>query len=107
MDRTVRAKDAVTGVLTRDEFRELVDAPFGKARKEIQKRDPFWGRSEGDKIEFEVRVSSWCEGRAFVKAASQEEADKLADDLSNAEIDWEYDSDDYVVLSVEPYVQRK
>ncbi len=95
--------DPVTGPLTREQIRELAEAPFGTARAEIQKYDPLWGKAEGDKIEFEIVCQGTLEGRAYVKAASQEEADNLADDLNGAEIDWDVARDDFTVISVEPY----
>lgn len=97
------AHDPVTGPISREAFRELVQAPAGQARKKIQEYDPFWGREEGAKIDYEVTVSGMIQGTALVKASSQDEADKLADDLNDADIDWGGGSDDFTVLSVAPY----
>lgn len=96
--------DPVTGPLTREQIRELAQAPFGTARAEIQKHDPFWGLTEGEKIEFEVICKGRIEGRAYIKATSQEEADGLAYDLTEAEIDWDFGgaSDDFNINSIKP-----
>ena len=94
--------DPVFGPLSKEEFAALIPLPAGEAARSIQKVDPFWGRQPGEKIRFKVRVrSTGDEGTAYVEAASQKEADKLADDLDSSEIDWDYDSD-YEVVSVEP-----
>src|ERR1035437_3871322 len=47
--------DPITGPLSREQFKALVDAPFGHATKEIRKIDPLYGRADGEKFEFEVR----------------------------------------------------
>jgi hypothetical protein len=95
------AKDAVSGPLPRERLRELVEAPHGHAAKEIQKYDPQWGRRDGEKFEWEVRCTAVMTGRAIVLASSQDEADKAADELSEAEIDWEIGGEGFEVESVE------
>lgn len=95
--------DPSTGPIPREKFAELVNLTAGKAREEIQKYDPFWGLQSGGKIEFEVVVTGRMEGRAYIKASSQKEADALADDLSDSDIDWDYGDGDFDILSVEPH----
>lgn len=94
--------DPVTGPISSKRLRELVDAPFGGAAKAIREYDPFWGRKEGEKIEFEVIVNGRNQGRAVVMAASQDEADKLADDLSDGDIDWVFGLGDFEIITVQP-----
>lgn len=79
----------VSGPVPIDEFRALVNAPAGEARKRIQKYDPLFGRAEGEKIKWQVTFTGRGTGYATVMAASQKEAEKVADGLSDAEIDWE------------------
>jgi hypothetical protein len=100
--------DPVTGPMSREEFAAAVAAPFGHAAKAIQKHDPMWGRAPGEKFAWRVRVEREAldRGTATVMADSQEEADKLADKLSDTEIDWDYGSDGFVVISVEPMKSR-
>lgn len=103
-DKMTAQLDSITGPLPREKLKELIAAPHGQARKIIQKYDPEWGRTPGEKFEWKiiVRRSGADQGTAYIKAASKEEADKLADDLTEAEVDWDYDSIDFEILSVEP-----
>ncbi len=105
MNKIAKA-DPVTGPLTREELAALVAAPYGEATKAIRKHDPFWGLEAGAKIEWKVRCRSNADGVAYIKAASQKEADALADDLTESDVDWGYD-DDFEVLSVEPHIERR
>ena len=100
----VMPRDPSTGLLTRSEFAEAVAAPAGKAKEMIRQVDPLWGREPGEKFEWLVKVrrSGMDRGRAFVMAASQEEADDLADELDESDIDWDYFGDGFEVESVEP-----
>lgn len=83
------AFDPISGPVPRDEFAKLAAAPFGEALKVIKKYDPLWGLKEGEKLTWRVRASSRMHGTAYIEAATQEEADNLADDLSDASFDWE------------------
>lgn len=95
--------NAVTGPFTTDEFKALAELPAGEAAKRIREFDPFWGRGGGEKIEWKVEVSGMMHGTAYVTASSQEEADKLADELTCTDIEWgDGYSDDFTILSVEP-----
>ena len=100
----MNSNDPVTGPIPRDEFAALVALPCGEARKAIRKYDPLFGREEGEKIEWKVRAERRRDdcGTAIVKASSQEEADKLADDLTEHDFDWDDDFGDIEVKSVEP-----
>ena len=99
--------DPVTGPLTRERLRELAAMPFGAAIKEIRKIDPYYGLKDGEKIEFEVTVTGRLQGRAWVKASSKEEAEKLADKLNEGDCDWGgYSCDDFEIIDVQPMVQR-
>lgn len=100
--------DPITGPLSRDEFAECITAPFGEAKKVIRKHDPFWGLSKGEKIDFEVTVSAIVTGRAIVSASNQEEADSLADKLTEHDVDWGgYGCDDIDVITVEPAKRQR
>lgn len=98
-----------TGPLDPETLKALAEAPFGKAAETIRKYDPQWGRRPGEKFDWEVTVrrSGADRGTAIIKAASQEEADALADDLTESEIDWDFDSDGFEVETVEPAKVRK
>lgn len=81
--------DPVSGILTRDELRALAAQPgFGEARKAIRRRDPMWGVAVGETIEWRVSMSrdSRDEGYVIVRAASAEEAERLAGDVKEADI---------------------
>ena len=100
--------DPSLGPMTRAELAEAIAAPAGKATEIIRKYDPQWGRRPGEKFDWVVKVrrSSRDEGTAIVKAASQEEADDLADELGDADIDWDHD-DSFEIDSVEPAKPEK
>lgn len=94
--------DPVTGPIPREEFARLIDAPYGAALKAIRKYDPMYGRAEGEKISWCVEVTAMTSGTARVEASSEEEAEKIAENLSSAEIDWDGAIEDLEVLSVRP-----
>jgi hypothetical protein len=95
--------DPISGPMPRDQFRELVDAPFGAATKAIRKYDPQFGRADGEKFRWRVHAESTMRGSAYVMASSQEEADDLAADLDCNDFDWCDYSSDFDVLEVEPH----
>ena len=94
--------DPVTGPIARDAFAKLVDLPFGKAALEIRKFDPMWGLPPGTTIDWRVECKGNLTGVAYVKAASRKEAENLANDLSDAEVDWDICPDDFEIISIEP-----
>ncbi len=94
--------DPITGPISAQELKALAVAPFGAAAKAIRKHDPFWGRGEGEKIKWIVKCSRRDEGIAEIMAASQDEADDLADELSCDDVEWDSDDDDFKIVSVEP-----
>jgi hypothetical protein len=94
--------DPVTGPMSREELRACVEAPHGGAAKIIRKHDPLFGLQPGEKIEWEVQCSGITHGTAYVKAASQEEADRLAADLTSGDVDWEFGMDDFDVDDIKP-----
>ena len=62
--------DPVSGPVPREEFRRLVELPYGKAREAIRKYDPCYGLEPGKKITWEVKVKAVsCRGTAYVEAA--------------------------------------
>lgn len=93
--------DPVTGPLSRDQFRELVDAPFGKATEVIRKYDPLFGRKEGEKFSWKVIASSTSTMVAYVEAENEDEAKKLADELDDDAFDSCNDGD-ITIESVKP-----
>jgi hypothetical protein len=97
-------KHPATGPIPPEKFRELVDAPHGEARLLIRQYDPFWGLEPGQKIDFEVEVRCEMIGGAIVKAASLEEAKKLADNLKSSDIEWDTYScnEEWTVETVNP-----
>lgn len=92
----------ITGPLHPHELKALAAAPFGEAAKAIRKHDPFWGLADGTKIKWIVRCRRNDRGDATIMAASQEEADALAEELTGLDIDWDSDDDDFTILSVTP-----
>ena len=95
--------DPVSGPITREKLRELVAAPFGAATKAIQEIDPLYGRKEGEKFRWKITADCSMRGTAYVEAASQDEADNLADDLQDAAFDWDAGwGSDISILTVEP-----
>src|SRR5262245_47066979 len=94
--------DPITGPLTREAFQEAVVAPFGEAKKIIRRFDPMWGRPDGEKFTWRVRVRGTMFGTAYVEAASEEEANDEACNLRDADIDWNDQADDFEIDDVEP-----
>jgi hypothetical protein len=98
--------DPVTGPLSREQFAELVAAPFGEAIKRIRKIDPMHGRKEGEKFTWAVRFTREIEeeGWGHVEASTEEEAIELGRKLDPAKLNW--DVSDYYTSpqfdSVEP-----
>ena len=88
---SIQRPDTVTGPLSREEFRGLVDAPYGQAKKAIRKHDPLFGVTPGEKIKWVVTAEQDCpmRGTAFVSAASKEEADELGGKLTYNDFDWD------------------
>lgn len=74
-----------TGPVSAEELRRIADLPYGKAVDELRKHDPFWGRAEGEKIKWRVRYTErvTMRGSVTVEAASEEEAVKIADKLTD------------------------
>ena len=95
------AHDPVTGPLSRDEFVELIAAPYGEATKIIRKHDPFYRREPGEKVRFRVEASGRMRGTGYVEASDQKEADKLANELNDASFDWQDSGGGFDIISVE------
>jgi hypothetical protein len=93
--------DRVTGPLSREEFAELIDAPYGEATKRIRKHDPFYRLGPGEKVRFRVEASGRMHGTAYVEASDQKEADKLADELGDASFNWQDNESGFDIISVE------
>ncbi len=93
--------DPITGPLSRAEFAELVTAPYGEAKKQIRKHDPYYRLEPGEKVRFRVEASGRLRGIAYVEAISQQEADKLADALSDASFDWQDSGCGFDIITVE------
>lgn len=99
--------DPVSGPVPREEFRRLVELPYGKAREAIRKYDPCYGLEPGKKITWEVKVKARrCYGTAYVEAATEEEAESAAQDIEGYEVDWDTDREDFEILSIEPSKQH-
>lgn len=83
--------DPISGPMPREEFQKLVDAPYGAALTEIRKYDPLYGRKPGEKIKWRVTLEREIAevGTAYIEAETKEDAEKLADKLTEAQIDWE------------------
>lgn len=96
------------GPLSQEEFKALVETPYGVAKLEIQKHDPLWGRDEpapGEKRKWRVTLTQCVtmSGLVTVEAETEEEAEELAQAIPDSKINWDYeDSDPPEVDSVEP-----
>jgi hypothetical protein len=77
------------GPLTVERLKELADAPMGRATKALREHDPMWNRQPGDKIRWKVTFREWVlmEGYKYVEAETEEEAQKLADEIKEDQID--------------------
>lgn len=98
-------QDPIFGPIPPDEFRTFASLPYGEARKAIQKRDPLWGIETGQPIEWKVKFTRkvYEEGYATVRAATQEEAQKIAEKMPEYQISWSADDcDETEIESVEP-----
>lgn len=98
------ALDPSTGPVPREEFATLIDAPYGEAAKKIRKYDPLFGIPPGTKIKWTVRCETMGrrDGTAEVEAASEKEAAALAENLTYDEVEWDFDEDDFRILSIKP-----
>lgn len=94
------------GPLSDDEIAALSVCPFGEAKKIIRKHDPLYGLEPGQKIKWAVKLTRTVEeeGYATVEAASKEQAEKLANNLKDTDIDWHANcwGDDGDIQSIEP-----
>lgn len=97
------SNDPSTGPIPRDKFKELVDAPFGAAAKEIRKYDPMFGRSEGETIKWRVTVQRDAHdtGTIYIDAKDEDEACELAEEASESDVDWDYDSTGFTAIRAE------
>lgn len=95
--------DPVTGPIPRLLFKGLVGAAHGQALKAIRQFDPLFGREPGEKIKWQVTAECRVRGYATIEATSQNEANRLARDLLDAEFSWDEPLELAVdTISVEP-----
>lgn len=95
--------DPVTGPISREQFAELVAAPFGKAIEAIREYAPQYGRAPGEKFRWKITARCEMEGVAYIMAADEKEANKIADDITDGEFDWDAPfTNDLDIISVEP-----
>lgn len=96
------ALDPATGPIPREEFAKLIDAPFGAATKAIRKYDPLYARAPGEKITWTVRVEAMGrrEGTVEIEAPDEKSAREKVCDLSGDDIEWDWDEDDFRILSI-------
>ena len=93
---------SITGVVTSEQLKEFAALPFGEAADRIRRYDPMWGLPEGAEIEWVVTVRAKIGGIAVVKAASKQQAEKVADRLKESEIDWDYPIDVFEIDQIRP-----
>lgn len=95
--------DPSTGPISREKFKELIDAPFGAAAKEIRKFDPLFGRAEGKTVKWRVTVQrdSQDQGIIYVDASSEEEALTIAEEANDSDVDWDYDNSGFTAIRAE------
>lgn len=98
--------DPSTGPIPRDVFASLANAPFGKALETIRQYDPLHARAEGEPIKWRVilRRKMWERGTVIVEAASETEAESMADEISCNQIDWSFShsEDEREIIAAEP-----
>jgi hypothetical protein len=92
--------DPSTGPITREQFKRIVDAPFGAAGEMIRKYDPLWGLKPGEKMEWEVTVQRMQQGTVIVKAATEEEAQNMAGEVNESDVNWDSRDDEMEVVEV-------
>lgn len=89
---------STTGPLTADELKALANAPHGQALQTIRKHDPLYGKlaSDGEPRMWRVKLLKEVTAVGYVKveAVTAEDAEALANGVSDHKIDWDYDDDD-------------
>lgn len=96
---------SATGPIPPEEFRALIEAPYGAATKAIRQYDPMWGRKDGETVRWRVRVSMErpVVGSVIVEAETEEEAIDRAFEVNPDTIEWEPDGmANLMVESAEP-----
>ncbi|MDE2105265.1 MAG: hypothetical protein KGL39_49020 [Patescibacteria group bacterium] len=95
--------DPVTGPMPREEFKKLIDLPAGQAAATIRKYNPLFGREDGTPIKWRCQFTRTAQetGYATVEAATEEEAQKLASKISDADIEWKMDDNFSEVCELE------
>lgn len=106
LNKVYQKLDPVTGPIPREEFKKLVDAPYGEALRRIRKHDPLYGRPPGEKFKWACTFTREVteEGVGYVMAESEEEAEEMAGKLKESDLHWDV-SDRYgsmVLDSVDP-----
>ena len=89
------------GEVSPEDVQEIINAPAGKAAEIIRKYDPAWGRTgeEVYEVHFVKKITEYHNCKVKISAASQEDADKIADGLlknrykANSPIQFEYFAD--------------
>jgi len=95
------------GPLTKEQFQEAVDAPYGRAGDILRKGDPLWGRGFPDgevkrwKVTYHQQVT--MAATKYVEAASEKEAEAIADTISDDTLTFDrfVDADSSEIISVE------
>lgn len=91
------------GPLSPEEFKKLVDAPYGRAVNVIRRFDPLYGKtsSEGEKVKWRVTLHQdvTMSASVTVEAATEEEAEILAEAMDDDKLNWDYENNEssYVV----------
>jgi hypothetical protein len=101
--------DPSTGPVPREVFAKLGEAPFGAAVKIIRRYDPLYGRVEGKKIKWTVlcETNGRRAGTAEVEATSEKAAEKAAENLSYDDVEWDWDEDDFTIISIKPAAETE
>lgn len=94
------------GPLSPEEWQEAIDAPYGHAAVILRRHDPAWGFSDPDKApkKWKVKFTRETEFTAYttVVATTEAEAQKLADEIDDGDLDWDYgDEGPAFVASIE------
>lgn len=94
-----------TGPISPEEMQRIADLPYGMAAVELRKHDPLFGKKEGDKLEWRVRLSGTgsITATTIVEASSEAEAMDIAECRASHEFDWEVsDCDQFEAQEAEP-----
>ncbi|SMF65482.1 hypothetical protein SAMN02982989_3366 [Xaviernesmea oryzae] len=86
------------GPLSQEQFKDLVDAPYGRAGDTIRKFDPLFGKtsSDGEIVKWRIKLVQEVRmvGYVTVEAVNEEEAELAAEAIPDASVSWDFEDAD-------------